>query len=129
MRKTLPIVAGCALMLAVCGCETSKRNVTRQQMDSLESSAQSLRIGMSKAQAMETIPAFGYRNLVGSTTAEGGGVIEEWVVSAEWKNDWTMEREWFERYLYFLDSKLVDVSRAPLQYRDRRDLIVEWRNR
>ena len=37
--------------------------------------------------------------------------------------------EHFERYFYFVNSELADMSANPLEYRDRRDLIIEWRNR
>jgi hypothetical protein len=90
---------------------------------------------MPKDDVLNAIPPFGYRNLMGTTRVEEG-TLEEWglqaIVFDERALFWSgVENpvDEFVRYFYFVNNKLADMSVQPLQYRDRRDLIIEWRNR
>ena len=86
---------------------------------------------MTKEEVFDALPDHGYTNLIGTTNVDGQGTLEEWTVQAlRYDRLWTGQPvEAFQRYLYFVDNRLADVSQQPLQYRDRKDLVIEWRDR
>lgn len=123
---TLAVVV--ALPLA--GCVSNPARVSASQMRSIQQAMPRLQVGMSKDEALAALPPHGYRNMIGATSVEGG-TLEEWAIEAFVVDTWGTGQvvQTMSRYLYFVNNKLADVSVAPLQYRDRRDLVVEWRNR
>lgn len=139
MSRTLTILALAIAAITTCstlGCRTpDRREVTRDEMTQVQESIQRVSVGMPREEVLKVIPPFGYRNLVGTTTVEGG-TLEEWVLeailydaAARFWYSREVAVETFRRYFYFVDNVLADMSREPLQYRDRLDLVVEWRNR
>jgi hypothetical protein len=111
------------------GCTGRNDRVSSGELAELEQSFQRVSVGMHKDDVLKTIAPYGSRNLIGTTSIEGQ-VLEEWSVEAEYQSSFNvMNYKSVSRYLYFVNSKLADMSNKPLEYRDRRDLIIEWRSR
>lgn len=127
---TLICLAAFAASITLAGCVSNPAKVSSSQMKTLQDAMPRLQVGMPKADALAAIPPHGFKNMIGTTSIEGG-TLEEWSIGAFVVDTWGSGQvvQTLERYLYFVNDKLADVSIQPLQYRDRRDLVIEWRNR
>jgi hypothetical protein len=121
--RILTIWAMSVIVLIGGGCAGGR------ELREYEQSFQRVSVGMPKDDVLKTIAPYGSRNLIGTTSIEGQ-VVEEWSFKAGFRYGPDVTHfESVSRYLYFVNGKLVDMSNKPLEYRDRRDLIIEWRSR
>lgn len=134
-KRAVSIGVLCGLVGLAGGCAAkSSREVSGSELVAVQNSVRNMRVGMTKDDAIAAMPDVGYKNLVGTTEIEGG-VLEEWTLQAYTADygfgstRYGQPVETFERYFYFVNNKLADMSAEPLEYRDRRDLIIEWRDR
>ena len=116
-----------SLLLAVAcvlGCESDPAKVSKDQVADIRTDSQSLRIGMTKKEALGTFDR-GNKVMLG-TTAIGDASVEEWKVEAYHDDDWAKQRDLFVTFLYFVNGRLVDVSDKRLAPRDNPDLVDRW---
>ena len=99
---------------------TTASEVTSDEMRDLVARTRTLRVGMSREEALGAFPAE-CLNLKSSTT-DGGSVFEEWQVEAF--ND--KDDVYFRRYLYLANDRLAAFSDTRIDYRENPELMRGW---
>jgi len=136
--STQLIILTCTIFFVV-GCASqspSSSLVSKSKMANIESEIREIKIGMPKQDFLSKFSNIGGDlELLGTTTLENGK-LEEWHLTAYTRDEslhfwygWERKKDILERYFYFVNSKLADMSANQLAYRDRQALIIEWRDR
>lgn len=99
---------------------TTASPVTSDEMTDLISRTRTLRVGMSRDEALAVYPAQ-YMNLK-SSTSDAGHVFEEWQVEAYDDSD----DVYFRRYLYMADGRLAAFSDSRIDYREHPEVMSGW---
>ncbi len=128
--KTTAIVAGATtLALLLPGCISVRvpatydgsRSVSNAQFEEIVVSNQKVRLGMSRDEVLGLFPAEALT--LKSTASIDGSVVEEWQ-SLAIRRDWSNT---FERWMYFVDGRLAQMSDNRIAYDAKRDYVERWR--
>lgn len=110
------------------GCHMPPDSANSRQVMELRESWGHIQPGMTKDDVLSRIPNVGMRSMVGTTVLDGDR-LEEWAITAAHYGSMGTQMQRTERYLYFINDVLADMSTEKLAYRDRQALVIEWRNR
>lgn len=131
ITRRLGTVAALAAAGALTGCIVSvdadydhdragTRLVSKTGMQELVEDNKDVRLGMSRDEAIACYPAE-FATLRGQTTWSGRS-LETWQVAA-WQKESSNR---FERWLYFVDDSLVELSDERVGWRDNPDVRASW---
>jgi hypothetical protein len=123
---SLALMSGCVVAVGNKGYTKldadSNRVVSRSQFEQVVEANKSIHLGMSRETVLATYPADLLTKF--ETGHHDGRELEVWQALAMTRNG---DRS-FQRWLYFVDGSLVEMSRQEVDYRNQPETLQRWLN-
>ncbi|MFI4897553.1 MAG: hypothetical protein ACIARR_06990 [Phycisphaerales bacterium JB059] len=121
---SLALMSGCVVAVGNKGYtkldSDSNRVVSRAQFEHVVEANKSIHLGMPRETVLATYPADLLTKF--ETAQYDGRDLEVWQAHAVTRHG---DRS-FQRWLYFVDGSLVEMSRQEIDYRDQPDVLHRW---